>query len=101
MTAHAQRRRSRSSPPVGGAVHFHIDDLVFWGVERVEAGRLARALEAKLADLAAQSGLRFVPLVAERMPAAHVVAGPVPEQTGRSIATALWSGITGAGQGGQ
>jgi hypothetical protein len=93
MTAHAQRRRERSNRAAGGAVRLHIDHLVLRGVAPGEAGRMTHALETELTQLAAQSGTRFVPMEAERLPAAPIVAGRVPEQTGRAVAAAVWSGI--------
>jgi hypothetical protein len=104
VTAHAQRRRERTSPVRGGSVHLHIDRLALHDVAPAEAVRLAEALEAELAGLAAQPGAQFVPIMAERMPAARIVAGSVPEQTGRAVASAVWSGISAgcaAGQGGR
>lgn len=98
VTAHAERRRERTNSPASGAVRLHIDHLVLQGVLPVEAGRLVRALEAELAGLAAQHSSRFVPIVAASLPAARVAAGRAPEQTGRAVAAALWSGIAGAGQ---
>jgi hypothetical protein len=100
VTAHAERRRERTNSPVSGAVRLHIDRLVLQGVAQVDAGRLVRALEAELAGLAAQPSSHFVPIMAASLPAARIYVGRAPEQTGRAVAAALWSGLTGAGQGG-
>lgn len=99
MIPHAQRRRERAIPSVRHAVRLHIDQLLLRGFLPAEARRLSRALEAELASLAAEPRARFVPIVADEVPAMRIVAGRIPEQTGRLVASALWSGITGTEQG--
>jgi hypothetical protein len=101
MTAQAQRRRERTGLPASGAVRLHIVHLVLHGVAPVEAGRLARALEEELATLAAQPGLQFAPMTAGSLLAARIGAGRAPEQIGRAVASAVWSGATTTGRGGQ
>jgi hypothetical protein len=98
MTAHAERRRKRNTPSTGGAVRLHIDHLILRGVALAEAGRLTRALEAELAHLAAQPGTRFQTIAADRLPNAPIVAGRLPEQTGRAVASTVWSRIASAGR---
>ncbi|HME22859.1 MAG TPA: hypothetical protein VKI44_16245 [Acetobacteraceae bacterium] len=97
MTAHAQRRRERATPSPDGAVRLHIEHLVLRGVAPAEAGRLRRALEAELAHLAVQPGTQFQPITADRLPTAPIVAGRLPEQTGRSVASTVWAGIAPGG----
>ncbi|HYM74177.1 MAG TPA: hypothetical protein VET89_14440 [Stellaceae bacterium] len=104
MSAHADRRRERTSPASAGTVRLHIDRLVMRGVARGDIGRLVGALEAELTDLAAQPGAQFRPIATMGLPAARIAAGRMPEETGRAIGGALWSGIAeaggaGAGQG--
>jgi hypothetical protein len=101
INGHAQRRRERTIPSPRTAVHLHIDELSLNGVASVEAGRLARALEANLAVLAPQPDARFLPTNVERTPAARIVAGQVPEQTGAAVAASIWHCIAGARQGGR
>lgn len=93
MIAHAQRRRDRANPITSGAVRLHIDHLVLRGVAAVDARRLTRALEAELAYLAAQPGTRFESVVVDQLPTAPIVTGRLPEQTGRSVASTVWSSI--------
>ena len=93
MTAHARRRRERAIPSAGGAVRLHIDHLVLRGVAPAEARRLMAALRAELANLAAQPGTRFQPIAADRLPTAPIVVGRLPEQTGRAVASTVWSSI--------
>ena len=98
MTAHAQRRRERATPSPGGAVRLQIDHLVLRGVAPAEGRRLMRALEAELAHLAAQPGTGFQPIAADRLPTAPIVAGRLPEHTGRAVASTVWAGIAPGGR---
>ena len=100
MNAQSKRRRDRYVPSAGGAVHFHIEHLVLRGVAPADAPRLADALQAELALLAARPGLRLAPIATDRLPASRIIAGRAPEHTGRAAASAIWSGIAGAAQGG-
>jgi hypothetical protein len=94
MTAHAQRRRERSLPQAdGGSVRLHIGHLVLQGVAPVDTSRVAGALQAELAGLAGQPGTQFTPMAADRLSAAPIATGRIPEQTGRSVASAVWSSI--------
>jgi hypothetical protein len=94
MTAHAQRRRERSLPQAdGGSVRLHIDHLVLQGLAPVDANRVVGALQAELGGLAGQPGTQFTPMAADRLSAAPIATGRIPEQTGRSVASAVWSSI--------
>ena len=100
------RRRERAARPAGGTVRVGIERLVLHGVTATTAGRLAGALRMELAAFAARPGARFASIVAARIRAAPIALGNTPEQTGRALAAALWSGIAGpeypaAGQTGQ
>jgi len=97
MTAHAQRRRERTSPEAARTVHLRVDTLALHGVAPAEAARLAQALETELAGTAAQADGRLASAALERLPAAHITAGRVPEQTAGALAGAVWGGISAAG----
>ena len=97
MTAHAQRRRERTSPEAARSVHLRVDTLALHGVAPAEAARLARALESELAGLAAQADERLAAAALERLPPARITAGLVPEQTAGAVAGAVWGGISAAG----
>lgn len=98
MSGHAERRRQRVRTSAGGAVHLRIDHLALHGFPPAQAPRVARALEAELANLAAQPGGRFAPLATDGLPPARIAASPIAEQTGRSVASSLWSGIEQEGK---
>ena len=107
MSPHAARRRLRATTPTahGGVIRLHIERIVVHGAGRAEALRIAAAIGSELGGLAAQPGVQFRPADAARVPTARVptarvAAGPTPERTGQAVAGAVWSGITGAGQGG-
>jgi hypothetical protein len=97
MTAHAQRRRERTSAAAARSVRLRVDTLALHGVASAEAARLAYALETELAGLAAQADGRLASAAVERLPAARFSAGRVPEQTAGAVASAVWSRISAAG----
>jgi hypothetical protein len=92
------RSLRRLLPSARAAVRVHIGRLVLHSVALADAGRLTAALEAELADLAAEPGQFFAPASAPRATTAHFEAPEGPERIGRAAGAALWSGIQQSGR---
>src|SRR3954468_12196952 len=106
MTPAITSRRSgrRSASPTPGSAQaaraarivVSIERLALHGFDSAEARRVAAAMEAELAELAARPEEVFG--TANLATAAPVLFAPSrdPESTGRGAARALWSGIRGS-----
>jgi hypothetical protein len=104
MTPAITPRRSgrRSASPTPGSAQaarivVSIERLALHGFDSAEARRVAAAMEAELARLAARPEEVFG--AANLATAAPVLFAPSrdPESTGHAAARALWSGIRGSG----
>lgn len=96
MTARLAGHRSRRPPaPRSGHLRVSIERLALHGFNRTEAGRVAVAMEAELARLAARPGQVFVAANLPAGAAVHYEPSRDPERMGRAAAQALWAGISG------
>ena len=80
-----------------GTVHLNIENLVLRGIPRGDVEVLTAALQSELARLAALLGPFFAAANVERVAPIHFTPGTGADQTGRAIASALWSGALTAG----
>jgi len=99
MTPRLSGHRSRRpSAPRSGHLRVSIERLALHGFNRTEAHRVAAAIEAELARLAARPGQVFVTatLPAGTPVPVHYQPSPDAERNGRAAAQALWAGISGS-----
>ena len=75
------------APAQQASLHLDIERLTLSGVQRRDAPAVARAVQAEIVRLAAQTA--SAPPDASRIKAGKIALGPTPAKTGRAIGAAV------------